>query len=644
MANFNDREVKVGAIFGESVRRLRKRHLFTLPLFLVPCAGFSLLAETNDDSKPSISSSDFEQFLSRSVPLPSPLQNHQGPPIPHAPQMGPSTAVNTFQPESPQPFSVYPSPAIPQVATVGFSSNQPAVENYVPPESDELNAFQWDGAWWDALGSRSNASRPLITRNKDRIYYADLEQMIWQSMQFSYKIQSILKVPKIQSTEIDIARGDLDPRPFAQSTFRDTSDPVGNTLTTGGPNRLNEYFWENSVGIRDRNSYGGRTEFGQAMNARDSNSLFFVPKNQVDSKLTLNYTQPLMRGAGLYYNTSSIRLNEIKTQEAVALANQELQDHARRIHSEYWELVLDRYHFVQTINAKDRFERRREQLENRRGRDLLDMYIKRAEYMIAQQDSQKELLRAEIRSHHAELARLVGAPEIQRTLCDELIPLTPPVVSLPPADSLDDELYNAMLYRGDIQAVRFQIDQAAVNRNLAVNELKPTLDAILEGYVRGLAGDKRLLNSFSRQFDSGAPSYAAGFVYQNPYRNRAAKANLTGRTIDFKKLIDDYEDKVMQAESQVCSAIFKAKGTFKAIHAALNATQAAQAEVDHHETRLNDYFGENGSPSSILNELLDAENRLLSAEKELATRQIEHMQALTQIKYESGTLLTLTQE
>ena len=68
------------------------------------------------------------------------------------------------------------------------------------------------------------------------------------------------------------------------------------------------------------------------------------------------------------------------------------------------------------------------------------------------------------------------------------------------------------------------------------------------------------------------------------------------------------------------------------------------SEVELHQTRYEDYFSENASRSVILSEWLDAEMRLFSAERELAEQQVEHMKHLTQIKFESGTLLTIQAE
>lgn len=606
-----------------------------------PVLALRALDEETRSSGTSVASSDeFERFIANTAPV-----------VPTAPPVPVATHTTLTQPiPRSEPFQVVPTrdslsnysqppPSDPSLTREVF---QPALENYVPPDGDNWVNYTWEGGWWES--KTGGALKPLLTTKLHRVQSIDLEQLVWQSMQYSHGIQSILKVPKIQRSEIDIARGDFDPMRYAQSNFKDTSDPVGNTLTTGGPNRLNDYFWENAVGIRDRNQFGGKVDFGQAINARDSNSLFFRPNHQVDSKLTLNYSQPLMKGSGVFYNTSSIRISQIKTEQELAIANTNLQQHARSIHSAYWELVLARFQLAQVIKAKARFEVLSEKLENRRGIDVLKMHTDRANSMVQAMVAQDCELRGKILGLQADLARLVGTPELQRTVCEEMIPLTRPIASLPPVEALDDELYNALMHRGELQEIRSQIETESVRKQIATNELRPTLDLVVEGYVRGLAGEKRLIDSFSRQFDTGAPSYAGGLNFQSPYLNRAARANLQGRAMAMAERIDAYEDKKLEVESQVYKAIETAKASYRAILASLYSARSVLSEIESQEARLEDFFSEGNSPSSVLNELFDTENRLLNAEKELATRQIEHMQALIQIKYESGTLLTIARE
>lgn len=536
--------------------------------------------------------------------------------------------------------SIAPSSNSPAYNTNAFSS-QPGVELFVPSDSDDIEPFEWGGCWWEKPHA---LNKQLITRDASRVQFIDLEQLVWLSVQHSPAIQAMIKVPSIQRSEEDIARADFDPRFNARSNFKDTSDPVGNTLTTGGPNRLNEYFWENSVGISDRNTIGGKTELRQAMDARDSNSLFFVPGDQVDTKLSLNYTQPLRRGYGAFYNTSQIQIQQSKTQQEIAIANEGLQNHAMKLHNAYWSLVANRFRFVQALNTQHRLEDIYKRLNDRKGIDLLSSHIKRVEKEIETLKSLRATLKAEIKSTQFEIAQLVAAPELQSDLCAEIIPLTIPTNALPPDELLMEEYYSAVLYRGDLARVRFKIEQVAIQKKVAIHELQSKLDLTLESYVRGLEGDKRLLDSLTRQFDSGAPSYAAGLVYEAPKGNRAAKANVFANSESLAQLTFEYADNLQKAYSQVNSAVEKSKGSYRAIFASLNAANAAVSEVELHQTRYEDYFSENASRSVILSEWLDSEMRLFNAERELAEQQIEHMKHLTQIKFESGTLLTIQAE
>ncbi len=545
-----------------------------------------------------------------------------------------NTAISTTLP----PSSEYPKTTKSHGDTV---SAQPGVEQYVPNDADDLIPSEWGGCWWEKPHA---VNKQLITRDASRVQFLDLEQLVWLSVQYSPAIQAIIKVPSIQRSEEELARADFDPRFNARTNFKDSSDPVGNTLTTGGPNRLNEYFWENSVGISDRNTIGGKTELRQAMDARDSNSLFFIPGDQVDTKLSLNYTQPLRRGYGAFYNTSQIQIQQSKTQQEIAIANEGLQNHAMKLHNAYWSLVASRFQFVQAVNTQYRLEEIHKRLSDRQGIDLLDSHIKRVEKEIETIKSLRATLKAQIKSTQYEIAQLVAAPELQAEFCSEIIPLTIPTSALPPDELLIDEYYSAILYRGDVARVRFKIEQVAIEKKVAVHELQSKLDLFLESYVRGLEGDKQLFGSLTRQFDSGSPSYAAGLTYEAPKGNRAAKANVFANSESLAQLTYEYDDNLQKAYSQVNSAIEKSKGSYRAIFASLNAANAAVSEVELHQNRYEDYFSENASRSVILSEWLDAEMRLFSAERELAEQQVEHMKHLTQIKFESGTLLTIQAE
>ena len=512
------------------------------------------------------------------------------------------------------------------VLTAGPQPNNPAVD------------FVQTIPYWQQLGAKA-----ILTTEGNKICQVDLEQLIWQSMQYSPRVQSILIAPKIQRTDIDSARGEFDRRRIARTNYHDTSDPVGNTLTTGGPNRLNEQFWENSIGLRDNNTLGGKTELTQMFNARDNNSLFFKPNNQADTKLSLNYTQPLLRGSGRYYNTSSIRLAGIKTNESIAKANRELQNHAMDVINVYWEMVLHRYLLQQARNGQERLKQIKVHLLNREGRDLVQTHVSRANSAIANQQAQIVTAKANIMGLQESLRRLVNSPDLDQANCFEIVPLTMPATELP-VFPLEEELLSALHHRGDILAIQETIQAAVVQRKLAANELRPQLDLDTSSYIRGLRGNSEFAQAYGNQFAEGRPSIAAGLTGIRPVGNRTSKANLTSRELELAKLQLDYKNELNKARADIISAIYSAQATYETTLAAVEGTFASRDEVNGQKDRFETYYGETPSISVILNDLLDAENRLIASENSWATKQIQHMLALVKIKYESGTLMAITAE
>ncbi len=583
--------------------------------------------------------------------------------LPQYPQSSPSNAVSSdefermigFYPQSAPPQTVQ-SPQLGLPAQARGSPLPPnsnagvATPSPFPSSVDSESAPEWlnqfDSArtngntipWW-----QFDCSKPILINDEKSTCQVELEQLVWHAMQYSPRVKSILIIPQIQQTDIEIARGEFDRRRTISSTFRDNSDPVGNTLTTGGPNRLNEQFWDNSVGLKDRNMIGGKTELLQSFNAHDSNSVFFKPNNQADTKLSLNYTQPLLRGSGRFYNTSSIRIAGIKSKEKFAEANRQLQDHAKEVITTYWELVLQRYLLAQAREGLTRLKAIEKHLIERAGRDLLKTHLSRARSAIKNQEAQMIQARTKILSFQESLRRLVNSPEMALQNCMEIIPLTMPSNELP-VTPLEEEGIAALASRGDILSIRETINEAIVQKRLAMSELKPQLDLETSGYIRGLRGENQFSQAFGDQYAEGRPSISAGVTGSLPAGNRSAKATVRSRDLEIAQLKHDYAETLNKAMADIRSAIFNAESTYATTLAAIDATYSSRDEVNGQQVRFDDFFGENQSSSNILNDLLDAEGRLISAENTWATRQIQHMIALMSIKYESGTLMTLNAE
>lgn len=477
----------------------------------------------------------------------------------------------------------------------------------------------------------------LAASNKPELQPLQFDQAIWDALTHSPYVKAVLTVPQISQAKISEASGIFDQTPFVDSIFNDTSDPVGNTLTTGGPSRLNEMRLDNAVGVRAKNQLGGTAELAQNLQMRNNNSVFLSPKQQADAKMLLRLNQPLMRGAGRAYMTSSLRIAEFNAGVTQHEAMRKLQLHAEAIATAYWNLFAARAIKMQAERGTERLIYLRDELLKRAEVDGLKSQLLRAEAAIARQSSTRARAQADVATAEASLRAMVNSP----ALADGpamLMPATPPIDEPFVVDRVS-ELQAALLYHPDLLAARDRIKAATTRLKVAENELRPTLNLVMEGYLHGLNGDYGLGDSMSDQFSRGRPSYAGGLNYQRPYRNITSKAILRERRLELRQLLLDLENTLLTVTAEVDRAIADVNFSYDDLVAAVKSTIASDEEVRYLDGRWQNAFVETTQPSLLLDELLNAQNQLIQAENSWARAQAEHMIAFAKLHVATGMLL-----
>ncbi len=467
-----------------------------------------------------------------------------------------------------------------------------------------------------------------------------LEQLIWLAVENSPLVQSVLVEPQILQAQAAATNGQFDPSTFVESIFQDSSNPVGNRLITGTAGRLNDHVWNNSSGIRAKNSRGGLTEFSQDFNFKDSNSNFFTPQNQADTKMLMRYTQPLMRGAGKTYNRSSYVVAALAADESMQEASKKIQEHAFTITKTYWGLVAARATYKQIERGLKSLEELHDQLVGRSDIDTLRSQQLRAESAIFKQRSAQADAWARVQSSEASLRALVAAPDLRNGLREELIPLTLPA-DWKSIVSREDALTTALNYHPEVQAIRINLQSARVRLQVAENELRPTLNLVMEAYVRGLNGDFDAAKSFGDQFTTGAPSYSAAMSYLRPYNNTAAKAILRERRLELRRTLLELDQTLLVVGATVEGNFAQLEASYCELESAVRSTLAIHAELDYLIARWQDAFLDSTARNLLLDQLLNAEIQLIQAENAWAQAQAGHMIAIAELDLSTGTLLPM---
>jgi outer membrane protein TolC len=489
--------------------------------------------------------------------------------------------------------------------------------------------------WWDqkvlSPMRDSSASKPIA-----------LEDIILGALRYSPRVRAISDTPLIRETAIMEAQGQFDWRAFMESRFTDTSDPVGSTLTTGGPSRLEDEDWRYSAGLRRKTYCGGKFEIAQRIGLEQSNSQFFSPTDQANSKLSLNFTQPLLNGAGTAYNTSLILLAQIDTEMAQDEFSRQLQDHLLEVTRTYWELYLNRAVLLQKKAAYSAAAQILDELDSRRAVDSLQSQVVRARAAVAARQS--DIIRWEmaVRNTESKLRVLVNDPQLLPNEKTELIPVESPNAEHIPLN-LSDSLATALQHRPEIDQATQNVRAATVRLGVSKNELKPVLDFVAEAYASGLEGDFALGKAYGNQFSEGRPSYSVGLVFEVPICNREARARYLRRQLELEQLAHELQNVIETTKAEVEIAVRQVEAAYQEMHSKQRAVTATEEEVRYLEERWRLLPGEDQVVSFLLEDLLDAQDRLTDEQYDYVAAQVAYTLSIPELQRALGTLLEAEQ-
>ena len=319
-------------------------------------------------------------------------------------------------------------------------------------------------------------------------------------------------------------------------------------------------------------------ELEQNAGLRNTNSVFFVPANQALTQLAINYSQPLLRGAGQTYNQSLIVMAEIDTRQSRRDVQRQLQDHVLKVVQGYWELSLQRALFLQRLRARERALEIQRELEARKDWDVVQSQLLRARAAIALRTASLARADAAIRNAETRLRVLTNAPELSAQGGLELLPVElPPCQFQPPV--LTTEMQIALAHRPEIDVALERIRASEVRLGMADNELRPSLNLVLQGYAKGLQGNNDVLRSLGNQFAVGGPSYTTGLLFEAPLGNRAAQAKVRRRSLEVQQLMHEFQNTMAHVTGEVEIAIREVEATYQEFLGQQRAVLATDAEV-----------------------------------------------------------------
>ncbi|TWU06484.1 TolC family protein [Stieleria varia] len=501
-----------------------------------------------------------------------------------------------------------------------------------PPASDPIRESDMPPMqWWPDRVSQQILGRP-------RWVSFDLETVLIDALQNSPRIQSVSHRTGTALERIVQQDAAFDPTVLLNGGLGRTNDPVGSVLTTGGADRLVEETGNFQGGVRRVTRRGTELEITERLGLTDSNSDFFVPNDQGDSRLSVSLTKPLLDRGGQVYNERLITQARIDSRVAWQEMRGEVEQRIAEVITAYWQLYQIRCELSQQRDLLSRGQSIERLLVSRSNFDASRIEITKAQQRIARRYDQMLVLEAELKKQQSRLAAAVGSNALLSADMElEMIPVRPSM--FPETNwTLRDCVARALENRPEVRAATHELESAALETRVTRAELTPQLNAVFNGYLSALNGESQVFRSFVEQFEA-APGLSARLEYELPYGRRAAKSRVREAQKRYQQLAADLQETVQQTKSEVELALIDVRLYAQQRQQKQLVLKLAIDEENILMVRWRTIGGDGSRIGIVLENLLDAQQRRTDAERDWVASQTACLVALVRLQRAMGTLL-----
>ncbi|MFG0267343.1 MAG: TolC family protein [Rhodopirellula sp. JB055] len=487
------------------------------------------------------------------------------------------------------------------------------------------------GPWWENLAFAALLSTP------EQVSF-DLPTVLTDTLETSPRISAVSRRTSIAYEKIVQQDAVFDPTLLLEGGYDRVNDPVGSTLTTGGPDRLIQNGVTASAGFRKLTRRGTIVDLSQELGTLDSNSLYFDPNPQGNSKISLSITQPLLATSGEVYNTRLVTQASIDSRIAWQEMRTEVENHIVETFNAFWRLYERRCHLVQQRSLIERGEQIARLVDARADLDSGPLQRIKVQRRLATDRDRLIEIEAELKRLQVRLRTLVGSPALAAlNQSVELIPLANPDIPNENIE-LEDAIVRGLEYRPDIQAATQELASAGLSINVTRNELKPQLNAVFDAYLAGLRGDNRFFQAFGDQFTEG-PGLTAMLQYSLPYGRRAARSRVREARHRYQQRSEELRQSLLTARREIETALIQTEANFR-LRDSKAITLAAAVREEEIATRRWDVLAGDGGPTAlVLEDLLETQKRRTEAEQLLVTCQVASIISMIELQKAMGTLL-----
>jgi len=385
---------------------------------------------------------------------------------------------------------------------------------------------------------------------------------------------------------------------------------------------------------------------GFSSNRSSTNNSFYFLNPYVNSTVTLQFTQPLLRNAGRFANTAPLLIARRALQQSRAGFEAQVNDAILEVVTEYWTVVQARGSF--DVEQRSLALAESSYQHDKRALELgalppLDIYRSQSEVAARRlQAIQSEYVLKQAQEAFRFTIGVDQDPALAALELD-LVEKPEPEGEIENVDPVE-VLKKALIARPEIAAANDALANDETSLRLAHNALKPDLSLTGFYQTNGIGGNQYDLNtgklisqgglgaSISQMFEFGFPGYGGTLTLNLPIRNRAAKANLGTALVARRH--DLYNSQVTKEEivRQVKDAVHLLEEAKLTLAAGTESLELARKSLAADQRKY-----ELGAETNFF--VLDSQTKLAQSELNLLQTQISYQIARATVDRATGSLL-----
>jgi outer membrane protein len=381
--------------------------------------------------------------------------------------------------------------------------------------------------------------------------------------------------PQVEDMNVVAARGMW--APSFQSTFQNNSiqRPSANIFTGSQEANFKQDTFQSNIGVQQTLRWGGTYDVGWDSSRSESNNSGNTWRPQLNSSLSFNYSQPLIRGWAIDNIRQQLQVS-VKNREISEVGlRQTLASTTRTVRNAYWNLA---YAVASLSVQQQSLDLAQESLRNTRARVEIGttppIDIVEAESEVAAREESVIIAQANIATAEDTLRALVFDPAMpdfwtMRIEPTELPPFQPTVVDVEAA------VRNALDRRTDLQQTRKSMEATDVNIRFFRNETLPDVTANLNYGLTALGGtrlpssgtgfpgfpvdpnaptgpiEKGYASVLRDLLGVNSPSWTASLNISYPIGTSQAEANLARARLQYSQSQTRLKNQQLQVSTQV---------------------------------------------------------------------------------------------